>query len=160
MADTDMTIEEREAFLADLHVAVLAIAREGAGPHALPIWYAYDGTDVLLAIEPTSVKARLLARTGRATLTVQQEALPYRYVSVEGPVTMAAAVDGDGYDLLAVADALPRPRHRPGLRRRQRRARDAHRASAARAVDHRRLRQDRSLTRRRQRRVVTPLRSR
>lgn len=103
MADTDMTIEEREAFLADLHVAVLAIARDGAGPHALPIWYAYDGTDVLVAIEPTSVKARLLARTGRATLTVQQEGLPYRYVSVEGPVTMAAAVDGDGYDLLAVA---------------------------------------------------------
>ena len=103
MAATDMTIDEREAFLADLHVAVLAIAREGAGPHALPIWYAYDGDDVVVAIEPTSVKARLLERTGRATLTVQQEGLPYRYVSVEGPVNMAAMVDGDGYDLVAIA---------------------------------------------------------
>jgi PPOX class probable F420-dependent enzyme len=103
MAETDMTNDEREAFLADLHVGVLAIAREAAGPHALPIWYVYDGTDVVMSIEPTSAKARLLARTGRATLTVQQEALPYRYVSVEGPVTMAPRSDGDGYDLLAVA---------------------------------------------------------
>jgi PPOX class probable F420-dependent enzyme len=103
MADTDMTTEEREAFLADVHVGVLAIAREAAGPHALPIWYVYDGAEVLMAVEPTSVKARLLARTGRATLTVQQEALPYRYVSVEGPVVVEPTRDGDGYDLAAVA---------------------------------------------------------
>lgn len=103
MADTDMTVEEREAFLRDLHVAILAIERPGRGPHALPIWYVYDGTEVLMTVGADSVKATLLARAGRATLTVQEEALPYRYVSVEGPVTIAPGAPDDGYDLRAVA---------------------------------------------------------
>ena len=88
MTDTDMTIDEREAFLADVHVGVLAIERDGKGPLALPIWYQYDGTDVTIFTEGSSAKAKLLRRAGRATLTVQDERPPYRYVSVEGPVTV------------------------------------------------------------------------
>jgi PPOX class probable F420-dependent enzyme len=88
MADTDMTVEEREAFLAGTHVGVLSIAREGKGPLALPIWYLYRDGDVILSMSGTSVKAELLRRRGRATLTAQQEAAPYRYVMVEGPVTV------------------------------------------------------------------------
>ena len=42
MADTDMTTDEREAFLADLHVGILSIARDDKGPLALPIWYWYE----------------------------------------------------------------------------------------------------------------------
>jgi hypothetical protein len=37
----------------------------------------------------SSVKANLLRKRVRATLTVQQEAPTYRYVTVEGPVTLA-----------------------------------------------------------------------
>ena len=32
MSDLDMTIEEREAFLADVHIGILSIARDGKGP--------------------------------------------------------------------------------------------------------------------------------
>jgi len=88
MADTDMTVAEREAFLAGLHVGVLSIAREGKGPLALPIWYLYDGDDVLISMNGTSAKAQLLRKRGRATFTVQQEAPPYQYVMVEGEVTI------------------------------------------------------------------------
>ena len=88
MADTDMTIDEREAFLAGLHVGVLSIAREGKGPLALPIWYLYEDGDVLISMSGASVKAELLRKRGRATLTVQQEAPPYQYVMVEGAVTV------------------------------------------------------------------------
>jgi len=39
-----MTPQEREAFLADVHVGVLAIEEPGRGPLALPVWYVYrDG---------------------------------------------------------------------------------------------------------------------
>lgn len=103
MADTDMTTTEREAFLADVRVGVLAIERPGKGPLAHPVWYVFDGTDVIVTMEATSVKARLLARSGRATMTVQDERPPYRYVMVEGPATIEPASDGDGYDLREVA---------------------------------------------------------
>jgi len=34
-----MTKQERESFLADLHVGVISIAEEGRGPLTVPIWY-------------------------------------------------------------------------------------------------------------------------
>ena len=83
-----MTVEEREAFLADLHVGILSIAREGKGPLALPIWYLVEDGDVIIGMSGTSLKAKLLRKAGRATMTVQTEAPPYQYVMVEGPVAV------------------------------------------------------------------------
>ena len=38
-----MSKSEREDFLAQVHVGILAIAGdEGAGPLAVPIWYSYQ----------------------------------------------------------------------------------------------------------------------
>ncbi len=88
MADMDMTTEERDAFLADVHVGILAIARNGKGPLALPIWYQYEDGDVVIGMSGATLKAKLLRAAGRATLTVQTETAPYKYVSVEGPVVV------------------------------------------------------------------------
>lgn len=98
MAATDMTREEREAFLAGVHVGILAIERTGKGPLALPVWYQYDDHEVIISIDTNSAKAKLLRRHGRATLTVQDETPPYRYVMVEGPVAVAYE-DRDGLPL-------------------------------------------------------------
>lgn len=82
-----MTTEEQQAFLADVHVGVVAIARDGRAPLAVPIWYGYEpGGDVTLLMGPESLKAKLLAEAGRFSLCVQSERLPYKYVMVEGPV--------------------------------------------------------------------------
>ena len=83
-----MTKAEREEFLADLHVGVLAVDEPGRGPCSLPIWYLMDGGEVVMRIDEGSQKDRLLGAAGRATLTVQTEEAPYKYVSVEGPVTI------------------------------------------------------------------------
>lgn len=83
-----MTPEEREAFLAGVHVGVLAMEEPDRGPLALPVWYLYRDGEVRIDIDGSSLKVRLLAAAGRATLTVQNEALPYQYVSVEGPVVL------------------------------------------------------------------------
>ena len=88
MATGSMTKEEREAFLADVHVAVLAVDEPGRGPLAMPVWYLYEDGQVLVWTEGRSVKAKLMRDAGRATLTVQNEATPYQYVTVEGPVTV------------------------------------------------------------------------
>ena len=99
MADLDMTPTEIDEFLADVHVGVLSIQRDGKGPLAVPIWYQYDDGDIVLLMSGSSAKAKLLRRHGRATFTVQQEALPYKYVMAEGPVT----VTNESYDVTAMA---------------------------------------------------------
>ena len=91
-----MTKEEREAFLADVHVAVISVADDGRGPLAVPIWYAYEpGGEVRVITGRATRKGKLLERAGRFSLCVQTETLPYRYVSVEGPIVAVEAVDLD-----------------------------------------------------------------
>lgn len=90
MADGSMTVAERDEFLADVHVGILAVARSARGPLALPIWYQYRDGAVEIGMHGDSLKAKLLRSAGRATLTVQTEAPPYKYVSVEGPVEVLA----------------------------------------------------------------------
>ena len=83
-----MSVAERDAFLADLHVGVISIEREGAAPLAVPIWYDYDpavGVWVITGAE--SEKGRALRAAGRFSLCAQVEQPPaYQYVSVEGPI--------------------------------------------------------------------------
>ena len=82
-----MTKQEREAFLADVHIGIISISEEGRGPLTVPIWYAYDsGGDLRIMTGRESRKGRLLARAGRFSLCVQTETSPYKYVSVEGAI--------------------------------------------------------------------------
>ena len=92
-----MSVEERDAFLADLHVGVIAIEQEGAPPVAVPIWYDYDPKiGVWVITGEDSVKGRALTRAKRFTLVAQSEEPPaYRYVSVEGPIVEVRPADRD-----------------------------------------------------------------
>lgn len=99
MSDLDMTPDEREAFLAGVHVGVLSIQRDGKGPLALPVWYDFVDGQVIIHMAADSAKATLLRRFGRASMTVQNETPPYQYVMIEGPVTIAH----EGRDILPMA---------------------------------------------------------
>jgi hypothetical protein len=56
---TIMTREEREAFLAGVHVGVLSLNQEGGGPLTTPVWYAYKpGGEVQIITERASRKRR------------------------------------------------------------------------------------------------------
>ena len=91
-----MTEDERQTFLAAVHVGVLSIERQDRAPLTIPIWYGYEpGGLVQILIGPDSLKARLLARAGRFSLGVQNESLPYKYVSVEGNIVETRQVDRD-----------------------------------------------------------------
>jgi nitroimidazol reductase NimA-like FMN-containing flavoprotein (pyridoxamine 5'-phosphate oxidase superfamily) len=75
---------DRRQFLAELHVGVLAVA-DGERSLAVPIWYRYDpDVGVSVITGGGSRKARAVRGARRFSLTVQTEAVPYRYVSVEG----------------------------------------------------------------------------
>jgi len=85
---TRMTQQEKEAFLADLHVGVLSLPRDGRAPLTVPVWYDYTpGGELWFLTGPESRKGRLLEVGGHLSLCAQTESPPYRYVSVEGVVT-------------------------------------------------------------------------
>jgi PPOX class probable F420-dependent enzyme len=87
MAGLSMTRAEREAFLKGVHVAVVAIPRPDAAPLTAPVWYRYENHGELwFSIAAGSQKDRALAVGLPITLVVQNETLPYAYVSVEGRV--------------------------------------------------------------------------
>jgi PPOX class probable F420-dependent enzyme len=98
-----MTVEEREAYLADLHVGVVSVAgRDGRAPLAVPIWYRYEPGGLLSFVTGgNSRKTRALRETGRCSFCVQNEDIPYRYVTVEGPVVAIQPVDEEERRLIA-----------------------------------------------------------
>lgn len=92
-----MSGDEREAFLADVHVGVMSVSQASLGPLSVPVWYHYTpGGAVSVITGAQSRKAQLIGQSGRFSLCVQTEMAPYKYVSVEGPVTATdSPVDPD-----------------------------------------------------------------
>jgi nitroimidazol reductase NimA-like FMN-containing flavoprotein (pyridoxamine 5'-phosphate oxidase superfamily) len=89
-----MSEADRLRFLQGTRVAVIGIARSEKGPLLAPVWYEYDSTDGFrVVISSTSAKAKLLVRTGRATICVQEDGEQYGYVAAEGPVLSTPLTD-------------------------------------------------------------------
>ena len=86
-----MTQAEKQAFLADVHVGVLALNDGDRGPLMVPMWYDYEpGGELWFLTGPQTRKGRLILVGTRVSLVAQTEDTPYQYVSVEGPVTAIA----------------------------------------------------------------------
>jgi nitroimidazol reductase NimA-like FMN-containing flavoprotein (pyridoxamine 5'-phosphate oxidase superfamily) len=99
---TKMTSQEKQTFMADLHVGVIGLNEPGSGPLTVPIWYDYKPGGTLWFITGTnSRKGALLEVGARISMAAQTEDAPYRYVSVEGPITSIEPADAD--TLLAMA---------------------------------------------------------
>jgi nitroimidazol reductase NimA-like FMN-containing flavoprotein (pyridoxamine 5'-phosphate oxidase superfamily) len=82
---------EREAFLAEPHIAVLSVANvDGRPPLTAPTWYHFQPGGPITFFTGTqgrkARKAELIAGAGVVSLCVQRETFPYRYVVVEGTV--------------------------------------------------------------------------
>lgn len=93
-----MSRQEREVFLADVHVGVISIERVDAPPLTVPIWYDYSPEKgVWVLTEPGSQKGKALAAAGRYSLCAQVEQPPgYKYVSVSGQVVEERKADLEG----------------------------------------------------------------
>ena len=99
---TAMTKEEKQVFLAGLRVGVLSLSDNPKGPLTVPIWYDYNpGGELWFLTGPDSRKGKLLEVGVHLSLLAQSEDPPYKYVSVEGPVTSIDEANKD--DLLAMA---------------------------------------------------------
>jgi PPOX class probable F420-dependent enzyme len=96
-----MTREERQQFLAGVHVGVLSVAApDGAGPLTVPVWYSYQpGGPVNVITGSGTRKASAIRAAGRFSLCAQDERPPYKYVTVEGPVAIEEASHDERLDL-------------------------------------------------------------
>lgn len=91
-----MSQAEREAFLAGVHVGVMSIERPDGPPLTVPVWYDYEpGGEVVVIMGEDSIKNRLLGHCSRFSLCAQQEDMPYKYVSVEGPVSSSVPAEAE-----------------------------------------------------------------
>ncbi|TCO26193.1 hypothetical protein EV652_10784 [Kribbella steppae] len=101
-----LTVAAREAFLSDVRIGVLSVAsdRPDRAPISAPVWYDYSPETgiVTIMMNAKSRKGVALEAAQRFVLVVQSEALPYRYVTVEGPLTEVRRPDTEK-DLLPLA---------------------------------------------------------
>ncbi len=94
MAYRSMTDEEWPAFLvAEARPAVLATVRRDGRPHAAPIWIDVEDGAVWFNTGANTLKGRNLARTGVATICVQDDRPPFSFVMVEGTVELIDDID-------------------------------------------------------------------
>ena len=97
----EMTTSERDDFLSEVRVGVLAIERDDKGPLCAPVWYRYSphvGFEIAMAY--ASAKSILLRRHGAATICIHDEQLPYRYVTAEGEASVELLTPEGRDDLL------------------------------------------------------------
>lgn len=94
------------------HQAVLSVSRAEKGPVAVPMSYHFDGKRFVMVTSPASLHGRLMAATGRATMTVQYErvddgSVHQWYVMAEGPIAFTDEDPGPHVRAILVKDRGP-----------------------------------------------------
>ena len=96
-----MTPGEISAFLDRANpalVGVIATARGDGSPHAVPVWYGWDGQCVLVWTDEGRQWVRNLRRDRRVAFSVQEAGPPFGAVTIRGTAeisTGGASLDGD-----------------------------------------------------------------
>lgn len=81
--------EAREFLLSGTKTAKLATVRADGRPHVAPIWFLFDGDDLVFNTWHTSVKAKNIRRDGRVSLCVDTETPPFAFVLLEGTAAIS-----------------------------------------------------------------------
>jgi PPOX class probable F420-dependent enzyme len=89
-----MSEREWRAFLQEgTRTGKLATTRRNGRPHVVPIWFVLEDDDLLFNTGAQTIKGRSLARTGWASLCVDDDRPPFSFVTVSGPVTISSDLD-------------------------------------------------------------------
>jgi len=86
----DLLRPDKKAF------ACLALVTSKGEPQVTPIWFDFDGENVVLNTARGRVKDRILSKRPTVALVVNDPANPYRYLQIRGPVV--AETEVGGYD--------------------------------------------------------------
>ena len=98
-----MTREERQAFLAEVHVGIISIAEPDRAPLAVPVWYSYEpGGDVQVLMQSDSRKMVGIDAAGRFSLCAPIRIGALQVRDCRGSVSNVRPYDIET-DLLAMA---------------------------------------------------------
>jgi PPOX class probable F420-dependent enzyme len=76
----DLLTDDAKAF------ANLALVRQDGRPHVSPVWFAWDGENIIINTARNRVKDRILKRRPMVSMSIMDPANPYRYLLISGPV--------------------------------------------------------------------------
>src|SRR3954453_7198869 len=89
-----MTEQEWHAFvMAGTRTAKVATVRKDGRPHVVPVWFVLDGEDVLFTTGASSIKGQAVRRNPYACLCVDDQARPFSFVMIEGPIELSTDMD-------------------------------------------------------------------
>ena len=79
-AYADLLTPEKKAF------AFLAMARRDGRPQVTPVWFDWDGTQLLINTARGRVKDRIVKDNPNVAVTIPDPENPYRYIQIQGKV--------------------------------------------------------------------------
>ncbi|MEE8347765.1 MAG: TIGR03618 family F420-dependent PPOX class oxidoreductase [Dehalococcoidia bacterium] len=94
--------EQREEFLKQSNVAVLATVGPGDRAHAAPIWYLYEDGVFIMATGRGSQKHRNVEAHPEVTLVIDRRSLPYYAVMVRGTAEIGPRLPDEARIRMAV----------------------------------------------------------
>ena len=77
-------VDDREAFLQQANIAVLATVDADGRPHAAPVWYFYEDGVFTISTDSHSRKHKNIAANPNIALTIDKRDLPYYAVMLHG----------------------------------------------------------------------------
>lgn len=95
-------VKDREAFLQEAHVAVLATVDSKGRPHAAPVWYVYDDGVFRISTSRGSQKHKNIKGNPNVTLVIDRRTLPYFAAMAHGRVEIAPGFSDEERLRLAV----------------------------------------------------------
>jgi len=88
--------QEQDAFLAEPGVLMrIAVVREDGSPLVTPIWFIHEDDAIYFTPRQRSEWFRCLRRDPRVALCIDEQALPYRKVLLEGRAELVYDVGSD-----------------------------------------------------------------
>ena len=95
-------MSEREEFLRQANVAVLATVGPGGRAHAAPIWYLYEDGVFVMGTGRGSQKHRNVEAHPEVTLVVDRRSLPYYAVMAQGAAEIGPRLSDEARLRMAV----------------------------------------------------------
>lgn len=90
-----MSDAERDEFLREANVAILGTVDAKGRPHGAPVWYLYDGDDIVVSTGRDSKKHRNVQANPNVSLVMDTKAAPYYAVLVQGTAEVEPPLSED-----------------------------------------------------------------
>ena len=102
-----------QEMLGSTHLARLAYVGTDGDPRVIPIWFHWDGREVVVGGPPESPKVKALTPSAKVALTIDSEAWPNHVLMIRGTAT-TSMVDGVPEEYRAAATRYMGPEEGAG----------------------------------------------